>query len=464
MREARERGDLHAYLDAERSAETATLERAYACMDAGRFEESGAAFRSVLELADELIAFLNGFPTPAGDRKDALITPELARAHMLAAQAAGARDYALGEGNRYGLSYEAAADLFRESSEHYTRAAQSGDPKRSGIMARRALAQVSLCEGLQELARVNFSGSATLFQRAKATFAVLVEEMSTVVGDEEFQDVKSDIARDATACDAAFYAASVRDQLAMGNAKVALRDGKALCRAHNRLRGLLPPDLPASLRHNFTADDHEGRALLLLATAEVLKDKHDWAGAMAAYERARSEYLAAAEECLKSALPRSQAMQIQLLSQAAFTEGSTRQTEKMRELDERANGLDRELSTLRASVMATMGDHSVNVHTSAQVVATVEQHAHYVQNVEVVVRSNLEELQRLLETPGASSGDNAQTAERVRALLADQDHGPTFLGRVRAAIAPIAQTLKVVGAVAGPIPAIIGAILGLVGK
>lgn len=459
LRDARVRNDVGTFIEAELALEKHILERAYILMGACSFDTAAAAFREVHQLNRDLVGVVDSAPSKL--RKSNI--GHRARAERLAADAAGAAAFAEGLASHYAIQNEAAALHFSEASSHYELAATLGGSPRSSIMAQRAEAMAQLSRGLDDLERASFSAAAIVFMRAQATCEHLVEEMAAVE-DQEFKEVAADIERDALSCAAGYHLASLRDCLVRGNADAAFEHGAKLYESHALLLERFTPDLPSSLRHILAAESHEGRAMRAVAHAEVLKEQRDWAQAIEAYGEARREYEIAAEEAVRSRLPRAGSLQVRLLNEASHVDLTRRHAVKDRELDEKASRLERELAELRTSVVNKLKDRGFTVNTTAEVVASIDQQAQIVLNADAAVRNLLASLRELLSDRKLPAPDCEAVEQELAGLEVNEERGPRFLARVRRAMDRVAPILTAAGLMAGPVSQIVTAILTLVGQ
>jgi hypothetical protein len=355
-------------------------------------------------------------------------------------------------------------------------AAAAFDRVGPSAMARTARASVAICRGIENLRRGNFTIAAASFQQAQVQFEALEREQRDqadpgAAPPVEGRPESAPQGTDALSCELLYRMAASRASLMNGNYDSALTHATELCDVAERVAGNLGKDGPAWMVASAATDVHSGKAWLEQARAEVARRDEQWTEAISGYRGAQVEFQRAAAAFAATGLPQAEANQESMLNQSAALDMMIRQTEQQRDSQQkllvRIRDLEGDLSRRDEDVsgfLQTLSSHGVQVTNINEATAQVDLDLQIVVQVENHVREQLESLRREVDAGGMDDQTKKLLTDKANEALSDEQHGPAFLQHVATVAGQLAEIVKSASVIAGPIPLIVGNIIGLVGK
>ncbi|MBV8528593.1 MAG: hypothetical protein JOZ75_09780, partial [Candidatus Dormibacteraeota bacterium] len=243
----------------------------------------------------------------------------------------------------------------------------------------------------------------------------------------------------------------------------------------------LPPDAPIALRASAKGDLRQSEGMRESARGELARQEARWDDAVTAYTNAQEQFNQAAAEYASAGLAPLEGQREQILNQSAMLTMTIRQIEEQRDREqgflETIRNLERDVARRDrdyAGLVDTIGRHGVQVTNFNEARAEVEQNIQIVQRIENEARQQLQQLVDAIAATRVDPSTNEPLSEETRNALdelnqktrqavEEPSHGSSFLRRVGTITNQLADIVKAASIVAGPIPAIVGTLMSLVG-
>lgn len=464
MEVALQRQDWRAHVEAEVALENLYKSEGAEQYAMGNFDTSAAVQLIVANLNDKLQTTLSSFPTPPVDER-AELEEILVRTRQLAVSARA--QSAMLSGLYYlnlRLADKASEDFRSAQSLYRTLQQADADPQETDLW--RVLhdyvgALAHMATGIRESLRLNYHGAASAFQRATTGMKAILEERPKPGGGEDTGELATFLAwieRELVGCNISYLTASYYEERTRGDYQAAVGYSEEFCQLSQALLDEAPSD-PPWYRPLIENQLHLRLADLEFAKGQLSMQQEQWDEALASFERAGSQFQKAAESMLRTQLPQSVAGQETALNQASAMEIWRRQCKGERLRSQRAKRVEQDLEWFKSAVADTLAKSGGEVNIYSQAVATVEANMRQ----ETSLREAAQELLEALPSTRLDLGTQREIAGLVEQLVDAPERGPHFIDKAKAVTGKVADIVRNMSEIAGPLIPIIQKLAGLAG-
>ena len=470
IEESSERGDLEQYFSKMRELQDLYTDQATEYLTSLNFMAASEVFKLSNEvistMRERYIKLLDSLDEGQNDYGDLHreMTETIESCEADAYFTAGFANFSLGQANKVNRNPGDAIEYFELAGKNFMYAYQKNNVGIHKILADYSNAVAIMSKAFENYFRNDFNTAKTLFKQAKIRMERVLEVIeeyaeSNSKDAEVYENFGAIFGIDYRQCEILYYFSDYKDEFSKGNYTNAFDQAKKLCDIFDQkirpsLEALPKPAACANL-----ADYHNYCAHKYWAEGEILREKEKWDESMDCYKKAKDEWENSGDMYLRSGLPQGPAMQEQLMNYASEIMGvSVRQCRRERELKTRIKDLEEEIDKWKQSLTDAVKPAGIKISNRVEAVTTVQQNIQLIQALENNVRGKIGELVTQLDKSDIGEDQKNEIKKKANEVLRSEEHGHTFLERVRKFTGDVSEIVKNIGAIAKPIAPFITAL------
>ncbi len=350
-----------------------------------------------------------------------------------------------------------AATHFEKADKSFQDLANKSGSITDKILANYCNALKSFAEAMEDFFRASFANAKTKCQRAKILLENIIEKELEPLKDEkqykDFYDQSINLFKaDYQTIKSYYFISDAKYQFNNRNFKNALKQfSNVVAEADLSLKNYLNSSDNENMKNLTWGEYHNYLGWQLLSEAEVFRESENWDKAFGNYELVRKEWENASSYYLLSGHPSASALQESVLNAALTVDVYQAVCENEMQLKEKISNLQNEIDELKERLFNAIKPMGIIVNNTQDVVTTVEQNAQFIQNIENNAREGVKELLGTLKDSGLDDAAKKKIETNGTEILQSKETGHKFLDKVKGFTKDVAEIIKNVGDIAGPI-------------